>query len=185
MLKTTTKWKKLTTWWSWAHSSQNCWHLRINNDLPVTSPSTNQIICGGADLIPCDSSLALTLKMLCWNFSRSWGLGDMNHLSLSPWPCNKPFTATNDSSCLASLCVKHTNLHLVTTPYHLHHWGPTTAAKARNNSRKHKGKAGLGEAVGRREVPATDQVHQTQGPAGDLDLKRPQPAAAWSRVSFP
>lgn len=153
VLKTTTKWKKLTTWWSWVLSSQNCWHLRIDNDLPVTSPSTSQIICGGADDRSCNSSLTLTLKMLCWNFSRSWGLGDMSRLSLSPWPCNKPFTAPNDSICLASLCVKHAHLHLVTTPYHLCHWGPSTAAKARNNSKKLKGKVGLGWGGGQERGP--------------------------------
>ena len=29
--KTTTKWKKLATWWSWTHSSQTFWSLRIDN----------------------------------------------------------------------------------------------------------------------------------------------------------
>ena len=44
--ETTTKWKKLTTWWPWAYRPQTYWHLRIDVlaslTSPVSSPSTSQ-----------------------------------------------------------------------------------------------------------------------------------------------
>jgi len=46
MLETTTKWKELATWWSWAHGPQIYWCLRIDEvSHPVTSPWTNQKMC--------------------------------------------------------------------------------------------------------------------------------------------
>lgn len=34
ILKSTTTWKKLSAWWSWPHSPQTYWSLRINNVYP-------------------------------------------------------------------------------------------------------------------------------------------------------
>ena len=52
--KTTTKWEKLTTWWSWAHRPQTYQGLRIDNVIPAPA-------------------LTWPLKMLCWNPSESLG----------------------------------------------------------------------------------------------------------------
>ena len=75
--KTTIKWKKLTTWRSWALSSQTFGYLRINNvNCPVTSPLTNQRIVHKLITHPWCPSLTWPLKMLSWTLSKSsefWG----------------------------------------------------------------------------------------------------------------
>ena len=63
--KTTTKWKKLATWWSWTHSSQTFWSLRIDNitlcdstQLPHHQPEN----CAQADHKPWDPLHHLAFK---------------------------------------------------------------------------------------------------------------------------
>ena len=57
-LETSTKWKKLTTWWSRAHVLQTSWCLRVDILTPVTPPSSftlNQSEhYAWADHRPCD-----------------------------------------------------------------------------------------------------------------------------------
>ena len=43
-----------------------------------------------------------------------WKLFEHEPPVLLAWTCNKPFSAPNSDVCLASLCVGHTNLCLVT-----------------------------------------------------------------------
>ena len=74
--KTTTKWKKLTTWRSWALSPQTFGHLTINNvNCLVTSPSTRELCMSWSHAWQCPS-LTWPLKMLSWSLSKSseiWG----------------------------------------------------------------------------------------------------------------
>jgi len=74
MLKTT-KWKKLTTWWSWASSPQTSWHLRIDTvNHAATSPSTNKRIMHELISDPGMPFVTWPLKALCWNPSGSSGV---------------------------------------------------------------------------------------------------------------
>jgi len=90
--KSTTKWKKLTTWWSWTHSSQTFWSLKIDNStlcdttlLPHHQP--NRELCTSWSHTLGHPSITLPLKMSCWNPSRSSGV-----LRTSYWiPCLAPY----------------------------------------------------------------------------------------------
>ena len=115
--KTTTKRKKLTTWWPWAHRPQTYWSMRTDKVnpcntalLPYHQPIRELCTSWSKNLrLP---SLTLSLKMLPWNPSGSSGLLSMNHLFSLYGPCNKPFSALNSDVlvCLASLCAGHMNL---------------------------------------------------------------------------
>lgn len=51
--KTSTKWQKLTTWWSWARVAQTCWRLRIDNVNPcATALSSRHQPAGEGDSPP-------------------------------------------------------------------------------------------------------------------------------------
>ena len=90
MLKTTTKWKKLTTWWSWAHSPQTFWHLRIDVNHPAISTSTRELCTSWSHILGC-LSFTWPLKMLCQNFSGSSGSFE-HEPSLLAQPWNKCFS---------------------------------------------------------------------------------------------
>ena len=69
--KTTTKWKKLTNWWPWAHRPQTYWSLRIDINpcdtalLPHHQPIRELFTSWSHTLgLPL---LIWPLKMLCWN----------------------------------------------------------------------------------------------------------------------
>ena len=79
---------------------------------PVTSPPTNQK--------KATQPAALTPSFASKNFSpkpiREFGFFEHDPPILLAWPCNKPSSAPNVQVCLASLCLRHTNLCLVTEP---------------------------------------------------------------------
>ena len=121
MLETTTKWENLTIRWPWAQSLQTHWCLGIANvnlrdtallshRQPIRKSCTSR-----SHTLGCPS-LTLPLKMLWWNPSGSSDFLEHESLVLLARPCNRPFSAPNSdvSCCLASLCVRHTNLCLVT-----------------------------------------------------------------------
>ena len=103
MLKATTKWKKLTTWW--APSPQTYWHLRIANVNPCDTallPHHQPIrkLCRSWSQTLGHPSLTWPLKMPCWNPSGSSGLFE-----------HEPPTIL---VCLASLGIRHMHFHSVT-----------------------------------------------------------------------
>ena len=107
MLKTTTKWKKLNTWWSWAHNPQTFWRLRINNvNCSVTTPSNNQRTVHEQITYPVMLLPPLAFKNA---FLKSFGefgvLRGMSHPFLLAWPCNKLFSAPNSNVLLFGLTV--------------------------------------------------------------------------------
>ena len=119
MLKTTTKWKKLTTWWSWACSPQTYWCLRIDNvNRPVTSTSTNQRIVHVLITYPATPLPYLAFKNALLKPFSGLGFWGAWATCLLAWSYNKPFSAPNsDISVLFGLtCVTHTNLRSVTYP---------------------------------------------------------------------
>ena len=67
MLKTATKWKKLTTWWSCAWSHQTFWCLRTDKvNCPVISTSTREL-CTSWSHTQGHPSFTWPSRMLCWN----------------------------------------------------------------------------------------------------------------------
>ena len=99
--KTTTKWKKLTTW-LWAHNPETYWHLRTDNDncydttlLPHHQPSKELCMNWSHALwhpLPAPSSpTTWPLKMLSWNHSRSSEFPGHKSPILLAWPCNNLF----------------------------------------------------------------------------------------------
>ena len=84
-LKTTTKWKKLTTWWPWAHSPQTFWQLRIDANHPAISTS-NRELCTSWSHILGRPSLTWPSNMPCQNFSGSSGCFEHEPSILAqPW----------------------------------------------------------------------------------------------------
>ena len=85
---------------------------RVLEHHPVTSPPTNQK--------KFTHPAALTPNFAYKNFSpktiREFGVFEHKPPVLLAWPCNKPFPVPNSETSvyLASLCLGHTNLHLVT-----------------------------------------------------------------------
>ena len=110
MLKTTTKWKKLTTWWSWACSPQTLWCLTTDHHQPIRElcirPSHTLDAPPSPGLYKC---FAETL----WGV---WGFFENEPPVLLSWPYKKTFSAPNSNVlvCSASSYIGHTNLHSVT-----------------------------------------------------------------------
>ena len=92
MLKTTTKGKKLTTWWPWAWSPQTYWCLRIDNVKPCDTilllPSTNQRIVHKLITYP-----ATPLPHLAFKNALLTPIGELGYFEHShSWtPCLVPY----------------------------------------------------------------------------------------------
>ena len=103
-------------------SPQTFWHLRTDDVNPCDTallPHHQPIreLCTSWSHTPWPSPLTWPLKVLCRNPLRSWGLFGHEPPVLLAWPCSKPFSALNSVSvCLASLCIRHSNLRLVPPP---------------------------------------------------------------------
>ena len=118
MWTSTTKWKMLLTWCSWACGSHIYVCLRIDKvkscDTALLLNISQSENCAGADHIPWEPpSLGWPLKTLCWHFGKFRIGGQAWSTHLLVWPCDKPFTAPNSdiSVCLVSLCIRHTDLY--------------------------------------------------------------------------
>ena len=101
--KTPTKWKTLSTWWPWAHSSQTYWSLKIDNSnschstlLPHYQPVRELwTTCSQILGLP---KLTLPLEMLCW---KPLGFLSTSYSETSCLvPCNKYCTFVYCNSVL-------------------------------------------------------------------------------------
>ena len=90
--KTTTKWKKLTTWQSWAHSPQIFWHLKIDHHQPI-----RELCTSGSHILGCPS-LTWPLKRFCWNLSRNSGFFWAQVVSSPCWALQQNFLCSKRQS---------------------------------------------------------------------------------------
>ena len=128
MLKSTNEWKKLTTWWSQAPNLQTFWCLSVDKAIFLILPcylNINQsqnyawaITYPGMYLphLAFKNDFLKPFGEFCFFGFLCVFFFDQESPILLAWPSNKPFPSPNASisASLASLWMRHMNLHSVT-----------------------------------------------------------------------